>query len=65
MALTADDLVVIDRAIAMGEQTVVFADRSVTYRSISDLLKARAIIVAALAGRNRQTLGYSDKGFET
>jgi hypothetical protein len=43
MALTATDIAALDRAIASGELSVHFSDgRSVTYRSIGDLLKAKA-----------------------
>ena len=44
MAWTQSDLDAIDRAIASGELTVHFADRSVTYRSLDELLKIRALI---------------------
>lgn len=63
MAFTQTDLDVIEAAIAKGEQTVQFADRTVTYRSVDQLLKARAEIVAALTTRKRQVLGVSNKGF--
>lgn len=64
MAWTQADLTTIEAAIAKGEQTVQFADRTVTYRSIDALLKARAIIVAELTTRKRQTLGVANKGLE-
>jgi hypothetical protein len=51
MALTAADLGVLDRAIATGVLVVRAADGSaVTYRSMEDLLRARALIAAAAAG---------------
>ncbi len=50
MAFTQTDLDVIERAIATGELTVTFSDgRSVTYRSITELIKARDTIKAALS----------------
>jgi hypothetical protein len=52
MAFTVEDRVAIERAIATGELTVRFADRTVTYRSMSELLKAREIINADLAAQN-------------
>lgn len=43
MALTATDIAAIDRAIASGELDIQFSDgRRVTYRSIDELLKAKA-----------------------
>lgn len=49
MAFTADDLALIDRRIAAGELTVRFADgKSVTYRSMAELLRARDRIKAEL-----------------
>lgn len=44
MAFTQDDLDAIDEAIATGESSVKFSDRTVTYRSTDDLLKARRVI---------------------
>ena len=48
MAWTATDLATIEAAIASGTLSVQYADRSVTYRSIPDLLKARDAIKAAI-----------------
>lgn len=64
MAFTSADLDAINAAIARGERTVQFADRSVTYRSIDELLQARAVIAASLAARPRQRLAYASKGFD-
>lgn len=49
MAFTSTDLAAIDAAIASGEMTVKHNGREVTYRSIDDLKKARAVIVAEIA----------------
>ena len=49
MAWTLADQTAIERAIASGELRVQFADRSVQYRSIEELLKARDIIKESLA----------------
>lgn len=49
MAFTATDLAAIETAIASGALSVRYADRSVTYRSMDELIKARDIIKAALA----------------
>ncbi len=39
----------IEAAIASGELTVRFGDRTVTYRSMDELLQARGVIKEALA----------------
>jgi hypothetical protein len=49
MALTSADLTAVETAIASGQLSVQFADRSVTYRSIDELLKAREFIKNAIA----------------
>ena len=49
MAFTTQDLAAIDAAIASGELTVSHNGRTVTYRSMTDLLKARATVTAELA----------------
>lgn len=58
---TADDLYAIDEAIASGELTVKIDGREVTYRSVSDLQKARRAIVRRLkrqqGGRNNPLAG--------
>jgi len=48
MAWTTADLTAIETAIAMGELTVEIGDKRITYRSMDDLLKARATISQAL-----------------
>jgi hypothetical protein len=65
MAFTQADLDVIEAALASGETSVQFSDRLVVYRSITDLLKARAAITAALGsgGGPRHALGVANKGF--
>lgn len=67
MAFTEADLAAINAAIVKGEKSVAFADRSVTYRDMDELLRARAEIIADLAGetdRPRQYGLYSRKGLE-
>lgn len=63
MAFTTDDLDRINAAIATGELSVHYADRSVTYRSIEELLKAKQHILNGLNGRPRQHRLVADKGF--
>lgn len=45
---TTDDLQKLDRAIASGHLKVKYQDKEVTYQSLTDQLKARAVIVAQL-----------------
>lgn len=49
MAFSTDDLSAVDAAIARGEQRVTYADRTVEYRTVEDLLKAKRLIEAELA----------------
>ena len=52
MAFTTDNLAAVDAAIASGELTVRGADgRLITYRDLDQLIKAKALIVADLAGK--------------
>jgi hypothetical protein len=65
MAWTTTDLDAVKAALAKGEQTVQFADRSVTYRSVDDLLRVKQEIEAELAAadsRPRQFHAYTRKG---
>ena len=56
MAFTPQDLAAVDAAIASGELTVRGADdRQVTYRTIDELLKARALIQPRLAAATAAT----------
>lgn len=55
----------LDAAIGTGEMSVTYADRTVTYRSISELKRARDIIdsdISRLAGRSRQSVAVASKG---
>lgn len=49
MPWTQQQLDAIEAAIASGELTVRFGDRTVTYRSVDELLQARAVIKESLA----------------
>lgn len=56
MAYTIADLDAVKRAISSGELTVSHNGRTVTYRSIGELLKAKADIeaeISAAAGNRR------------
>ena len=59
MAFTPQDLAAVDAAIASGELSVRAADgRTVTYRSMDELLKARALMVADTAAASHRTRPY-------
>jgi hypothetical protein len=67
VAYTQADLDAIRAAIAKGERAVMFADRSVTYRSMDELLQAESRIASALSTvaspRAKQSLAVATKGF--
>lgn len=63
MAFVQADLDAIRAAIAKGELSVTLDGRTVTYRSIAELLLAEQRIVGALSVRPRQTLIVASKGF--
>lgn len=48
MAITQSDIDRINKAIAKGEHIVKFADRSVEYRSVDELIKARNSMITEL-----------------
>lgn len=67
MPFTAEDLAIIDEAIASGVLQVRYADRTVTYQSMAALLAARKLIKAdvdAAAGRptRRRTMRVFQSG---
>lgn len=69
MAWTQADLDALDNAIKGGAVHVRFSDgKEVTYRSMNDLLKARAFAATQVSAANgtmmtRQLRVYTDKGF--
>lgn len=44
MAFSIDDLEALDRSIALGVTTCQYSDRTVTYRSLSDMLRVRELM---------------------
>ena len=48
MAFTANDLAILERAIASGVKRVGYADRTVEYQSIADMRAARVRIAMEL-----------------
>lgn len=63
MAFTADDLDRINRAIASGQRRVTFGDRTVEYRDVSEMLRAKSEIQKDLAGAVQRTRVMRYKGF--
>lgn len=66
MAWTQTDADNLKAAIAKGERSVTFADRTVVYRSVAEMQEALAMIEAELSRpvRPKQFLGYhGGKGF--
>lgn len=62
MAWTQQQLDAIEAAIASGELTVRFGDRTVTYRSMDELLQARAVIresISAAAGTSTDRFSFA------
>lgn len=62
MAYTKADLATVERAIARGEKIVRYSDRTVEYRTVDELIKARDLIqselVNAAGPRSRVTRLY-------
>ena len=62
MAYTQAHLAAVERAIARGERVVRYSDRTVEYRTVDELIKARDLIrielVAAAGPRSRVTRIY-------
>lgn len=48
MAFTLDQLNALDASIAQGALTVKYADKEVTYRSLTDMLKLRTLMATEL-----------------
>lgn len=57
MAFTLDQLTALDAAIATGSLEVKYADKQVTYRSLAEMLRIRALMATELGlvstSRNR------------
>lgn len=58
MAFTAEDLENLNAAIASGELSVMIDGRQVTYRSISELLKAKNHITQTLRKKRSPFAGF-------
>lgn len=65
-AWTQAELDALEHAIAQGALSVRFADRTVTYHSLTDLLKLREVMRRSLASPKRAQVGLGGgfgKGF--
>jgi hypothetical protein len=62
MALTQTDLDQLDAAIATGTLTVELAGRRITYRSVDELLAARAHVASVLAHAGTDAVGTRKSG---
>ncbi len=54
-SFTQTDLDALNKAIASGELTVSYGDRTVTYRTIEELIKARALVMGNLSSGDRKS----------
>jgi hypothetical protein len=63
MALTQTDLDALDKAIAGAELTVSVDGKSVTYRSMNELMRARTYVAGVIASAvgNRRNIFYFTK----
>jgi hypothetical protein len=58
MAFTQTDLDAVNKAIAAGELSIGLGDMRITYRSLDELIQARAIIEADLASQQATARAY-------
>jgi hypothetical protein len=63
MAYTQADLTAIDKAIAGGKLTVQHGETSVTYRSMDEMLKIRALIIKDVNPVPRRRVATYRSGF--
>lgn len=61
MTWTADQLTALEESIALGATTVQYTDRTVTYRSLTDMMKLRDLMRRDL-GLNGTTDGSIGNG---
>lgn len=63
MPVTQSDIDALDAAIARGERSITSGDRTITYRSVAEMIQARNHLARQLqaqsgTGPSRQTLLY-------
>lgn len=70
MAWTQDDIDKLDKAISKGTLTVAYRDRTLTYRSLDEMLRIRTLIKAEVASSNSSATAERvqrvsfDKGYQ-
>lgn len=67
MAFTSSQLSALEEAIALGATTVKYADKEVTYRSLSDMMQLASTIRSQLGQsvtKNRRKLVSYSRGFD-
>ena len=57
MAFTSDDLSALDAAIKSGSRSVSHGGRTITYHSLEEMLKLRALMQAELSTGTRTSFG--------
>lgn len=62
MPFTSTDLANVDAAIASGELAVEVNGKRITYRSVDDLIKARAAILGEIAATGSASAGGTRRG---
>lgn len=65
MAWTTEQLAALDESIALGATTVQYSDRTVTYRSLADMLRLRDMIKRELSGASNSdgSIGNSNRRY--
>jgi hypothetical protein len=68
MAYTTDQLTALETALAKGEKSVTFADRTIVYRTVDEMLSAmreikRNLALSVAAPTVRHIRVNSEKGF--
>jgi hypothetical protein len=61
-SFTEANLAIINAAIATGATQVQYGDKMVTYRSLSDLLRLRTLMINEITGGNRVSFGNRTVG---
>lgn len=61
-SFTEANLLIINAAIATGATQVQYGDKMVTYRSLSDLLRLRSLMINEIVGGNRVSFGNRTVG---
>lgn len=64
MVFSQSDIDALKRSIALGEKSVQFADRTIIYRGIAEMIQALRLMEGEVAATRpaKQFLGYATKG---